>query len=134
MQTVSPSGLIPLVRRALEEALAAQDPPKTLAELQTPPTQNVGGYDDHHLVQQSDVTSHKSPAEVGNEKFGWNVINAPSNRVWIPRVKHRLITDWYNCTDQGTSGRLRRQVVSGMDYEAQYQDALTTLEMFGVLQ
>lgn len=135
MQTMSPSGLIPLVRRALEEALAAQDPPKTLAELQTPPTQNVAGYDDHHLVQRNDGNIAKSPADVCIEKFGWNAINAPSNRVWIPRVKHRLITDWYNCTDPNDlAGRLRRQVVSGMDYEAQYQDALATLYMFGVLQ
>ncbi len=69
------------------------------------------------------------------ERFGWNVINAPSNRVWIPRVKHRLITDWYNSTDpDDTRGRRRREVVSEMDYDAQYQDALATLRMFGVLQ
>jgi hypothetical protein len=46
-----------------------------------------------------------------------------------------LITDWYNCKDpHDPNERLRRQVVSDMDFEAQYQDALATLRMFGVLQ
>ena len=131
----SPGGVDPAVLRALEEALAADDPPKTLAELQAPPTQNVGGYDDHHMVQRNDGNIAKSPLELLIEKFGWNVINAPRNRVWIPRVKHRLITDWYNSTDPNDPRRRRRrEVVSEMDYDAQYQDALATLRMFGVLQ
>jgi hypothetical protein len=135
LEMATPAEVDLAVQRALEEALAADDSPKTLAELQTPPTRNVGGYDDHHLVQQNDGNIAKSPFDVHIEKFGWNVINAPSNRVRIPRVKHRLITDWYNSTDPNDSnGRLRRQVVSDMDYDAQYQDALTTLQMFGVLQ
>ena len=69
------------------------------------------------------------------EKFGWDVINAPSNIVWIPRVKHRLVTDYYNMTDpDDAKGRRRREVVSGMDYDEQYADALKTLILFGVLQ
>ncbi|MGD0762836.1 MAG: hypothetical protein ABR929_06515 [Roseiarcus sp.] len=131
----SPAGVDLAVERALEEARASADPPKTLAELQAPPTQDIAGYDDHHLVQQNDGNIAKSPFDVRTEKFGWNVINAPSNRVWIPPVKHRLITDWYNCKDpHDPNERLRRQVVSDMDFEAQYQDALATLRMFGVLQ
>ena len=135
LAVVSPAGVDLTVLRALEEARAAADPPKTLAELQTPPTQNVRGYDDHHMVQRNDGNIAKSPIAVRIEKFGWNVINAPSNRVWIPRVKHRLITDWYNMTDpKDPRGRLRRQVVSDLDYDEQLQDALNTLRMFGVLQ
>jgi hypothetical protein len=95
----------------------------------------VGGYDDHHLVQQNDRNIAKPPRDVHSEKFGWNVINAPSDRVWIPRVKHRLITNWYNSKyPNDPLGRRRRELVSEMDYDAQYQDALTTLQMFGVLQ
>jgi hypothetical protein len=135
LDVFTPAGLAQLVQRAQQEALASADQPKTLAELQTPPTQNVGGYDRHHLVQQNPSNVAKSPVEILVEKFGWDVIDAPSNIVWIPRVKHRLITDWYNSTDPNDpSGRRRRQVIAEQDYDAQYQDALTTLQMFGVLE
>jgi len=131
----TPGGMNRASLRALAEAQAAVDPPKTLAELQTEPTENVEGYDGHHLVQQNSSNVAKSRIEIAAEKFGWDVIDAPSNTVWIPRVKHRLITDYYNSTDPNDpSGRLRRQVVSEMSYDAQYADALATLRMFGVLQ
>ncbi|HEY1941108.1 MAG TPA: hypothetical protein VGH40_03200 [Roseiarcus sp.] len=72
---------------------------------------------------------------MGLERFGWDAINAPSNVVWIPRVKHRLITDYCNMTDLGDPNeRRRRVVVSDMDRDAQYADALATLRLFGVLQ
>ena len=87
------------------------------------------------MVQQNDINVAKSPRDVHIEKFGRNVIDAPNNIVWIPRVKHSLITDWYNSKDpKDPRGRLRREVVGEMNYDAQYQDALTTLRMFGVLQ
>jgi hypothetical protein len=131
----TPGGMNQASLRALVEAQAAADPPKTLAELQTEPTENVQGYDEHHLVQQNSSNVAKSPAEIAVEKFGWDVIDAPSNTVWIPRVTHQLITAYYNSTDPtDPSGRLRRQVVSEMSYEAQYADALATLRKFGVLQ
>ena len=119
---------------SLQEAVAAQDPPKTLAQLQTRPTQNAGGYDDHHLVQQNKINIKKSAIENLVEKFGWNVINAPSNRVWIPRVKHMIITDYYASKDPDNLTRRRREVVRDMDYYDQYADALRTLRLFGVLQ
>lgn len=135
LAAISPAEVDQVMQRAIEEALAAKDPPKTLAQLQTPPTQNVAGYDDHHMVQQNKANVTKSPLDVRIEKFGWNVINAPSNHVWVPRVKHRLISDWYNSTDPNDpKRRRRREVVSDMDYDAQYQDALATLSLFGVLQ
>jgi hypothetical protein len=130
----SPPAVYQTVLRALNEALAAQNPPKSLAQLQTPPTQHAAGYDAHHLVQQNPVNIEKAPI-VRFERFGWNVIDAPSNIVWIPRVKHRLITDYYNMTDPSDSnGRHRRDVVSDMDYDEQYANALSTLTLFGVLQ
>ncbi len=131
----TPGGMNQASLRALAEAQAAADPPKALAELQTEPTENVQGYDEHHLVQQNSTNVAKSPVEIAVEKFGWDAIDAPSNTVWIPRIKHQLITAYYNSTDPtDPSGRLRRQVVSEMSYKAQYADALATLRMFGVLQ
>jgi hypothetical protein len=101
----------------------------------TRPADDPAGYDAHHLVQQNPINVETAPIEMQLERFGWNVIDAPSNIVWIPRVKHRLITDYYNLRDPNNpSGRRRREVIGGTDYDAQYADALSTLTLFGVLQ
>jgi hypothetical protein len=53
---ISPPAVDQTVLRALNEALAAQDPPKTLAQLQTPPTQNAAGYDAQYADALSTLT------------------------------------------------------------------------------
>ena len=117
----------------LEEALASADPPKSLEELQARSGQKSLGYDDHHMVQAN-------PANVAKDcntfvRFGWDAINDPSNIVRIPRVKHRLITDYYNITDpKDPQGRRRRQVESEKDFDTQREDGLAILKMFGVLE
>jgi hypothetical protein len=55
--------------------------------------------------------------------------------VWVPRLKHELITNYYNSIDdvypaQGT----HRQVVNAMDYASQRAAGLDALRKFGVLQ
>lgn len=123
--------LIPQV--LLEEAFASADLPKSLDELQANSGLKGLGYDDHHLVQAN-------PSNVTKEcdifiRFGSDVINDPSNIVRIPRVKHRLITDYYNETDFNDAGRRRRrQVESDKDFNTQREDALKILRMFGVLE
>jgi hypothetical protein len=135
LELASPGGLARLEQRALEEARASVDPPRTLSELQTQPTANASGYDLHHIVQQNSNNVAKSPAEFRVEKFGWNAIDAPSNTVWIPRLKHNLITAYYNGKAvEGSGARLRRQIVGDEDFASQYSDGLATLQMFGVLQ
>ena len=117
----------------LDEALASADPPKSLDELQTRSRQKGLGYDDHHMVQAN-------PANVAKDcnnlvRFGLDAINDPSNIVRIPRVKHRLITDYYNQTDpDDTKHRRRRQVESEKDFNTQREDGLAVLRMFGVLE
>jgi hypothetical protein len=131
----SPQNMILMALRARADAEACKGPPKTLTELQTPPTENASGYDQHHLVQQNPSNVVKSPGDVQIDKFGRNALDAPSNLVWLPRSKHQLITDYYNSVDPNDAlGRLRRQVVADMDFEAQREEALATLRRFGVLQ
>jgi len=84
------------VLRRQAEILAVQDPPKTLAELQTAPTSNVQAYDLHHIVQQTDANVQKGGSVGLVEKFGSDKINLPGNLVWVPRLKHQLITGYYN--------------------------------------
>jgi hypothetical protein len=132
---LSPQNMVLIATRARADAQASKDPPKTLTELQTPPMENLKGYDQHHLVQQNRSNVAKSPGYVRVDKFGRNAIDAPSNLVWIPHSKHQLITDYYNSTDPNdTLRRRRRQVVAEMSFEAQREEALATLRRFGVLQ
>ena len=132
---LSPQNMALTALRARADAEACKDPPKTLTELQAPPTENTSGYDQHHLVQQNSSNVAKSPGDVRIDKFGRNAIDAPSNLVWIPRSKHQLISAYYNSVDQNDPlGRLRRQVVAGMDFAAQREEALATLRRFGVLR
>ena len=133
---LSPQNIVLMALRARADALASRDPPKTLVELQTPPTENVSAYDQHHLVQQNPSNVTKSPEDVrGIDKFGRNALDAPSNLVWLPRSKHQLITAYYNGIDTNDPlRRLRRQVVADMDFGTQREEALATLRRFGVLQ
>jgi hypothetical protein len=122
-------------QQAIDQVRSSVDPPKTLEELQQDPTQNVLGYEQHHIVEQNPDNVAKSPIEIAIEKFGWDVIDDPSNLVWVPRLKHELITAYYNSKVAGDpQGRLYRQVVNAMDYQFQRAAGLAALQLFGVLQ
>ncbi len=122
-------------QQVLERLRASLDPPKTLDELQTAPTQNELGYEQHHIVEQNPANIAKSPIEIVVEKFGRDVIDDPSNIVWIPRLQHELITAYYNSTDKDDPDeRLHRQVVNDMDSNGQREAGLAALRKFGVLQ
>jgi hypothetical protein len=135
LEAANPFRVIQEMQKAVEAAQAALDPPKTLVELQTPPTQNVLGYDLHHIVEQNPANILKSPVEVIVEKFGRNLIDSPSNLVWIPRLKHELITAFYNSKiGPYPDDPLRRQVVNTGDFATQREAGLAALRRFGVLQ
>jgi hypothetical protein len=123
------------VRRAAEAARASLDPPKWLEELQYPPMQNALGYDQHHMVEQNPANVEKTPAEIELEKFGRNLIDARSNLVWVPRLKHELITGYYNSkVNEDPGALLRRAEVNKLDFDDQRAYALRILRMFGVLK
>jgi len=122
-------------QQAIEQVRASVDPPKSLEELQQDPTQNALGYEQHHIVEQNPDNVTKSPMEIAIEKFGWDVIGDPGNIVWVPRLKHELVTAYYNSKAPGDpQGRLYRQVVNALDYQGQRAAGLAALRMFGVLQ
>jgi hypothetical protein len=122
-------------QQVLDQMRSSLDPPKTLEELQRPPTQNVLGYEQHHIVEQNPSNIAKSPAVEQIEKFGRDVIDDPSNIVWVPRLTHELISGYYNAKDEDDPDkRLRRQVVNDMDFNGQREAGLAALRKFGVLQ
>ena len=68
-------------------------------------------------------------------KFGSEILDYPSNLVWVPRLKHEQITAAYNSKiDDDPWGRRVRDVVSAEDYDAQFAVGLKTLRLAGVLQ
>jgi hypothetical protein len=135
LEIMTPSDTLRGEQQVIDQVRSSVDPPKTLEELYEDPTQNVLGYERHHIVEQNKDNVAKGPIEIAVEKFGWDVIDAPSNIVWVPRLKHELITAYYNSRAAGDSqGRLYRQVVNAMDYQSQREAGLAALQLFGVLQ
>jgi hypothetical protein len=106
------------------------DPPKTLEELQAPSDDNFG-YDNHHMVNQNDANIAKKELV----KFGQAAIDAESNVVRIPRLKHWRITAWYNEKDpDDPEGRLRREVISEKSFDEQRKIGIERLRAVGVLK
>jgi hypothetical protein len=96
--------------------------------------ENWMGYELHHIVEQNPANIVKSPISIVVAKFGRKAIDAPSNLVWVPKLKHELITGFYNSADEDFPTRRHRDVVNGMDFAAQRAAGLDTLRRYGVLK
>jgi len=123
--------------RITDQLRANFDPPKTLEELQEPPTEDILGYEQHHIVEQNDDNIAKDGDEPVKriEKLGQDAIDDPSNVVWIPRLKHEQITADYNRKDKDDpSGRPRREVINEMSFDEQRAAGLDALRKVGVLK
>ena len=131
VKQLGPSELLTGEDRAIAQTNAYFDPPKTLEELQRPPTQNTLDYERHHIVEQNDGNVEKEVVV----KFGRDALDDPSNLVWAPRLKHELITGYYNEIDPSDlQRRSRRDVIGQDDFETQRDKGLAVLRKFGVLQ
>jgi hypothetical protein len=134
VELLDSSELDPDEQRSIDQGRASVDPPKTLEELQRPPTQNVLGYERHHIVEQNPDNIAKGPDVEAIEKFGRDLIDDPSNIVWIPRFKHEQITRYYNSEDRDDPlRRIHRKVVNDLDFAGQRAAGLEALRKFGVL-
>ncbi len=131
VEKLGPSELNDGEDRAIDQTNAYFDPPKTLEELQTPPTQNVLGYEGHHNVEQNDDNIAKTTLA----KFGRPAIDDPSNIVYIPRLKHELITAEFNSkVDKDPQNRPLREIVDEMDFAQQRAIGLDMLRKYGILK
>jgi hypothetical protein len=123
--------------RITQQWKANLDPPKTIDELQAPPTDNLLGYEQHHIVEANPDNVAKAEEEPPRmvEKFGLDAVDDPSNLVWIPRLKHEQITAEYNSKDPDDPfGRIYRQVVNEMSFEEQQAAGLAAMREAGVLK
>lgn len=131
VQELGPSALNDGEDRAIAQTNAYFDPPKTLEELQSPPTQNTLGYERHHIVEQNDDNVAKTPVV----KFGRATIDDPSNLVYIPRLKHELITaDFNSVVPVSPPGQTLRDLVDDLDFDEQRSFGFYILRKYGILQ
>jgi hypothetical protein len=123
--------------RTQDQIYANLQPPKTLDELETQPPDHLLGYELHHIVEQNPANVAKGgPAELDwLRKFGQDALDHPSNLAYVPRLKHELITAYYNShyLDRRVYPRTR-EVVSAMDFNDQREAGLAALRYFGVLK
>jgi hypothetical protein len=117
-------------QRLIDQMITALNPPKILEELQARPTENVLGYDIHHIVEQNDYNVQKNIVE----KFGAERINGPDNVVWVPRFKHEDITAYYNSKPSTGDASTFRQSIRNMDFEQERAEGLRILREYGVLK
>ncbi|WP_170153135.1 hypothetical protein [Roseiarcus fermentans] len=125
--------------RLLAQLYANYAPPKTLEELRQPPQNNALGYERHHVVEQnpSNVAKEDDVCEVffAVNKFGREAIDDDNNLVFVPRLKHELITADYNRKPEGGQPfRRLRDYANTLDFDRQRQIGLEELREYGVLK
>ena len=85
----------------------------------------------HVVPSQNDDNVAKTPVV----KFGRAVIDDPSNMVYIPRLKHELITADFNSeVPTGSQGETLRDLVDDLDFNDQRSFGLYMLRRYGILQ
>lgn len=121
-------------QQVVDELRASVDSPKTLEELQKPPSENTLGYQRHHAVEQNPANVLKAPAVHGYVKFGRDALEDACNLFWVPTYKHEQITGYYNSSDESDPSRTHRQVVNEQDFVGQFAAGLDAMRKYGVLK
>lgn len=105
---------------------SANDPPKTLEELQERVGRSTdGGYHDHHIVNQHD----------GNRgAFGDQKIDSTSNLARIPILKHIEISRWYSTRNNDFGGLRPRDYLRDKSWDEQMKVGLDIMRKNGVLK
>ena len=101
------------------------DPPKTLEELQEAVINTKPGYDVHHIVEQT-------PA--AQDGFPESAIEAPENKVGIPRLRHRQITAWFQTKNPDFDDLSPRDYLRGKSWDERVRVGKYALILFGVLK
>lgn len=102
-----------------------RDPPKSLEQLQREVSTPASGYDNHHIVEQT---------QAERDGFSRDVIDDPENLVRIPRLKHQEINGWYQRPNLDFDGLTPREYLSGRNWDVRRQVGLEALRIHGVLR
>lgn len=101
------------------------DPPKSLEELQQAASERRPGYDIHHVVERA------SAAEDG---YARDIIDAPENKVRIPRWKHWAINSWYQTKNEAYGFLSPREYLRGKSWDVRMRVGHDALIDVGVLK
>ncbi|WP_152428534.1 hypothetical protein [Methyloferula stellata] len=104
---------------------ASLDEPKMLKELQDAVDDPKPGYEIHHIVEQKGAE---------DDGFSREEIDARSNLVRIPAMKHREITGWYQTGNKDFGGLSPREYLRGKDWDKRDKVGIQALIKFGVLK
>jgi hypothetical protein len=112
---------------ALTDAIkSANDPAKTLEELQAPVgSESQSGYQDHHIVGQ-----HAQ----NRARFGDSMIDSRENLVRIPVLKHIDISAWYSTGNEEFGDLSPRDYLRDKSWDEQMRVGLDRLRKFKVLK
>lgn len=109
----------------LNEIEAYMDDPRTLEDLQRDAKFPKKGYQVHHIVEQT-------PAR--QDGFPKSLIDSPENKVRIPTLIHREITNWYATGNDSFGGLSPRNYLRGKPWRERYDLGLEMLREFGALK
>jgi len=104
--------------------------PRTLEELQQKPTEDLLGYEQHHIVGQNGNNLAKDVIE----KFGRAAIDDPNNIVWLPRFQHEWVSTKYSENSNGPGSPTVREGINEMDFNDQREAGLKILRELGLLK
>ena len=110
---------------AIDTIRTFADPPKSLEQLQRDVSSPAPGYDVHHIVEQTSASRDGFPS---------SRVNAPENLVRIPRLKHWMITGWYQIPNEDYGSMPPRQYLRGKDWEERVRVGHEALMEAGVLK
>jgi hypothetical protein len=100
--------------------------PQTFDELrQGIGTPSQRGYQDHHIVEQT---------EARRDGYPESMIGGAENVVRIPTLKHREITNWYQTKNPDYGGMRPRDYLRGKTWEERRRVGLKALIDVGVLK
>ncbi len=109
----------------LNEIEAFLDEPKTLEELHADVDQPRKGTQVHHIVEQT-------PAR--QDDLNEEDIESRRNKVRIPTLIHREITNWYNTRNDAYGGVKPRVYLRGKSFDERWKFGVEILKKFGVLK
>ncbi|WP_338185877.1 hypothetical protein [Jatrophihabitans sp.] len=114
------------LREKISEIVTDLDPPRTMEELLAAVNVPRAGTELHHHKMEQHVSKRRNIEQ--------SEIDAPGNRVRIPVLKHREITDWYRQPNPEFGKLTPRQYLADKPPEVHERIGIKALILFKVLK
>ena len=114
------------LRDRISEIVTDLDPPRTMEELLAAVAVPRAGTELHHHKMEQHVSKNRGLTQ--------REIDAPGNRVRIPTLKHREISDWYRKPSAEFGGLTPRQYLADKPAEVHERIGIKAMIIFKVLK